>query len=56
MPDKKLLEIIVCPKCKTKLKYDEALCALICNFCKIKYPIKDDVPFVIEEEAEILGR
>jgi uncharacterized protein YbaR (Trm112 family) len=47
--DKKLLEILVCPNCghSVKLKNDE----LACKACKIAYPIQDNVPVMVIEEA-----
>ena len=54
MIDKRLLEIIVCPKCKSDLTYDENKNVLICNNCLIYYPIEDDIPILLEEEAKPL--
>ena len=50
--DKKLLEIICCPKCKGDLHYDEANQKLICESCLLKYPVKDDIPVMLIDEAE----
>ena len=52
--DKKLLEILVCPKCKGELEYDEERSRLTCNACKLAYPVKDDIPVMLEQEAERL--
>jgi uncharacterized protein YbaR (Trm112 family) len=52
MINKDLLDILVCPKCKGKLKFDEENERLICNECKLAYPIKDDIPVMLIEEAE----
>ncbi|MFC3909536.1 Trm112 family protein [Legionella dresdenensis] len=50
--DKRLLEILVCPLCKGKLikKDDE----LICRFDRIAYPIRDDIPVMLEQEGRLL--
>jgi uncharacterized protein YbaR (Trm112 family) len=50
MLDKKILDFIVCPQCKGDLKLEEEF--LICQNCKLKYPIKDDIPILLIEEAQ----
>jgi uncharacterized protein YbaR (Trm112 family) len=50
--DKRLLDILVCPKCKGTLQYDRENSKLICRSCKLAYPIRDDIPVMLEEEAE----
>ena len=52
MLDKELLEILACPKCKGDLEYDLENNYLICHNCHLKYPIKDDIPVMLIEEAE----
>ncbi|MCK4321312.1 Trm112 family protein [candidate division WOR-3 bacterium] len=54
MIDKKLLDILVCPKCKGDLEYDKKKDRLICHKCKLAYPIKDDIPVMLIDEAEKL--
>lgn len=54
MLDKKLLDILVCPKCKGTLEYDKKKERLICHKCKLAYPIKDDIPVMLIDEAENL--
>ncbi|MFU8856517.1 MAG: Trm112 family protein [Deferrisomatales bacterium] len=46
-----LLEILVCPQCKGDLEYREALSALLCNACRLRYRIEDDIPVMLIEEA-----
>jgi hypothetical protein len=53
MIDKKLLEILACPECKTEVVYDEQQQKIICNKCRRKYPVKDGIPIMLVEEAEI---
>ncbi|MDF1757783.1 MAG: Trm112 family protein [Legionellaceae bacterium] len=50
--DKKLLDILVCPLCRGKLilKKNE----LICLFDRLAYPIRDEIPVMLESEARIL--
>ncbi|MGA2193171.1 MAG: Trm112 family protein [Nitrospirota bacterium] len=52
--DKSLLEILACPKCKGDLKLTENGDGLICEACKLKYPIKEDIPVMLIDEAEKL--
>ncbi|MCK4421802.1 Trm112 family protein, partial [candidate division WOR-3 bacterium] len=47
MISKELLDILVCPKCKGDLKYDKENNRLLCNKCKLAYPIKDDIPVML---------
>ena len=49
--DQKLLEILVCPLCKGKLEYQKEKQELICKFDKLAYPIRDDIPVMLESEA-----
>ena len=49
--DIRLLEILVCPACKGPLDYRKAQAELVCRACRLAYPIKDDIPVMLEEEA-----
>ena len=49
---KELLDILACPKCKGDLKYDRHNNQLICNACRLKYAVKDDIPIMLIDEAE----
>lgn len=49
--DRKLLEILACPLCKGPLHYHEGQGELICRFDRLAYPIKEDIPVMLEEEA-----
>lgn len=53
--DKKLLEILVCPLCKGALRYDQAAQELICKGDRLAFPIRDDIPVMLEEEARPLS-
>ena len=53
--DKKLLSILVCPLCKGKLDYDKEEDELICRADSLAYPIRDDIPVMLESEARSLG-
>lgn len=54
MVDKKLLDILVCPLCKSPLHHDKAKQELICRGDRLAYPIRDDIPVMLEEEARTL--
>jgi uncharacterized protein YbaR (Trm112 family) len=53
--DKKLLEILVCPVCKGPLAYNRDRQELICKADRLAYPVRDDIPVMLEEEARSLG-
>ena len=50
--DKKLLEILACPKCNEKVTLTPEEDGLVCQACKLKYPIRDDVPVMLIDEAK----
>jgi hypothetical protein len=52
--DKKLLEILVCPVTKGPLFYDKKNQELISKSARLAYPIKDDIPVMLEDEARTL--
>jgi uncharacterized protein len=47
-----LLDILACPKCKGDLRLTDKQDGLICEACKLRYPIKDDIPIMLIDEAE----
>jgi uncharacterized protein YbaR (Trm112 family) len=49
--DRKLLEILACPKCKGDLILKKDEDGLICKTCELIYPIKDDIPIMLIDEA-----
>lgn len=50
--DPNLLKILVCPACKGALTYDADNARLDCEACRLRYPVDDDVPIMLVEEAE----
>jgi uncharacterized protein YbaR (Trm112 family) len=52
---KDLLDILACPKCKGELHLTDAHDGLICDACKLRYPIKEDIPIMLIDEAESIG-
>jgi len=52
--DAHLLEILVCPLCKSALHYDRDAQELVCRADKLAFPIRDGVPVMLESEARSL--
>lgn len=50
MIDKELLEILACPACKGDVEFKDN--KIICKVCNKKYPVKDDIPIMLIDEAE----
>ena len=55
MIDKKLLDILACPQCKSPLIYDKSRQELICRADRLASPIRDDIPVMLEDEARELS-
>ncbi len=53
--DKKLLDILVCPICKSKLIYEKSEQELICKADRLAFPIRDGIPVMLEQEARELA-
>ncbi len=49
--NKELLDILACPKCKGELILEEDESGLVCKACQLKYPIEDDIPVMLIDEA-----
>ncbi|HKK07106.1 MAG: Trm112 family protein [Gammaproteobacteria bacterium] len=52
--DKKLLDILACPICKGPLVYKKDSAELICKADRLAYPIRDDIPVMLEDQARQL--
>jgi uncharacterized protein YbaR (Trm112 family) len=52
--DPKLLDILVCPLCKSPLIYRKTEQELICKADKLAFAIKDDIPVMLADEAREL--
>jgi uncharacterized protein YbaR (Trm112 family) len=52
--DSKTLDILVCPICKSSLVYKKEQQELICKADRLAFPIKNDIPVMLEEEARQL--
>jgi uncharacterized protein YbaR (Trm112 family) len=53
--DPKLLEILVCPVCKGPLLWRKEAAELVCKADRLAFPVKDDIPVMLEDEARTLG-
>lgn len=49
--DPHLLEIIVCPACHGELRVADASSELVCTACGLAYPVRDDIPVLLVDEA-----
>jgi uncharacterized protein len=49
-----LLDILACPKCKGELQMTEKQDGLVCQACKLVYPIREDIPVMLIDEAKPL--
>ena len=53
--DKTLLEILACPSCKGTLTYNKTPQELVCPACRLAYPVRDDIPVMLADEARTLA-
>ena len=53
--DKKLLAILACPLCKGKIHFDKKAQELICYTDMLAFPVRDDIPVMLESEARTLS-
>lgn len=51
MVDKELLNILACPLCKADVRLDDN--SIVCTKCGRRYPIKDDIPIMLIDEAKL---
>jgi uncharacterized protein len=49
--DPDLLAILACPACRSELRPDEVAEELVCTGCGLAYPVRDDIPVLLVEEA-----
>ena len=52
MVDPGLLEILVCPECRSDVTLDEEQQKIVCSGCGLRYPIREGIPIMLVEEAE----
>jgi uncharacterized protein YbaR (Trm112 family) len=55
--DPSLLAIFACPVCHAPLRADEAADELVCTSetCGLAYPVRDDIPVLLADEARRPG-
>jgi len=51
---KDLLEILACPQCKGCVEYDQSAQEISCHACHLVYPVRDDIPVMLVDEARPL--
>ncbi len=49
--DKELIEMLACPQCKGDLVATEKEDGLICQQCAVIFPVRDDIPILLIDEA-----
>lgn len=49
-----LLDLLICPKCKAGVAVGPAGITLDCKTCGLSFPVKDDIPVMLVEEAQPL--
>ncbi|MCF8104854.1 MAG: Trm112 family protein [Desulfohalobiaceae bacterium] len=54
--NKELLDILACPKCKGDLELTQKEDGLICHACELVYPVKEEIPIMLIEEAVSLDK
>jgi uncharacterized protein YbaR (Trm112 family) len=53
--DARLLDILACPVCKGPLRYERKEALLVCRADRLAFPIRDDIPVMLEDEARVLA-
>jgi len=51
--DAELLEILVCPNDRGEIDYFEDEQVIVCRTCGYRYPVRDDIPVMLIDEATI---
>ncbi|MDQ7090203.1 MAG: Trm112 family protein [Methylococcales bacterium] len=54
--DKKLLDILACPLCKSPLIYHQPEQELLCKADGLAFPVRDDIPVMLKEDARVLSQ
>jgi len=55
MIDQALLDILACPKCKKSVHYNDKKDGLICDHCQLQFPVRDQIPVMLMDEAKSLA-
>ncbi len=54
--DSQLLDLLACPQCHGGLRVDDGAEELVCETCRLAYPVRDDIPVMLVEDARPTGR
>lgn len=49
-----LLELLVCPKCRGELRYEQSPESLVCERDRLRYEVRDGIPILLIDEARPL--
>ncbi|HWB72026.1 MAG TPA: Trm112 family protein [Egibacteraceae bacterium] len=49
--DPELIDLLVCPDCHGEIEYKDRRKVIICTRCGLHYPVRDDIPVMLVEEA-----
>lgn len=52
---KNLLDILACPQCKGPVAYAVSAQEICCAACRLAYPVRDDIPVMLLDEARSMG-
>jgi len=52
--DPELLEILVCPQCRGALSVEDDVGELCCARCGLGYPVRNDIPVMLVDEARVI--
>ncbi|MBT0654224.1 Trm112 family protein [Geomobilimonas luticola] len=52
---RELLAVLACPGCRGEVRLLEDESGLVCPACRLKYPVRDDIPVMLVDEAEEIG-
>lgn len=52
--DHRLLEVLACPVCHGKLRWDQSRQWLVCRVDRLAFPVQDDIPVLLENQARTL--
>lgn len=49
--DQKLIDLLVCPACHGAIEYKDRRHLIICTQCDLRYPVRDNIPVMLVDEA-----
>ena len=49
--DKFLIDLLVCPACRSDIEYKDRRNVIICTGCGLHYPVRDNIPVMLVDEA-----